>query len=265
MSWGTYWGTHWGGVGGANVPPSAWAVSERQVWATVARVPRAQTTIGRGDGLNPASWRVTRLDTGEDLIVIGVGQITSHTFELYTLYKFGPFLVDHRVTGYLVDNVSGEQITFTQDFAGCAFRAQAAVPGGMVDIANPFFEGAGSEPASKLTVTSSGDYANESGVALYRKLIVRRLTSSPNEFFHLEPDQYGLGLKLKEIPTVANMPELRAFALQQLQREPEFSSVKVRLLLGQNGVLVILAKVVVALTNQSFDIPIPAAAGAIQL
>lgn len=256
MSWGTYWGTYWGGFGGAALTPAAWAVGERQVWVTFARPPLARSTITQGDALNPASWAVTRGDTGASLLVMGVRAVTSNTFEVYTLRKFGPFLVPHTVTANVVDALSLGGVSLTRTFAGCVFTPAAAVRGGTVDVANPYFLGEGGEPTAHLVVGSSGDYQHESGVPLWRKLAIRRITSLPSEFFHLSPTTYGLGLRVKEVPGAGRLAELQAEMVQQLLREPEFERVGVRLRLTSDGALLVQLRVRIAVTGEvgEFDI-----------
>ncbi len=265
MSWGTFWGTYWGGFGGATLSPAAWAIGERQVWATFASPPLAKSTITQGDALNPASWTVTRSDTGESLLVIGVRSITPNTFELYLLRKLAPFLVPHSLVAHVLDALSLGAVTLSRTFAGCAYVPPAEYSGGTVDIANPYFVGVGDEPAAHLIVGSSGDYQHESGVPLWRKLTIRRLSSLPSEFFHLSPTQYGLGLRVKDVPAAGRLAELQVEIVQQLLREPEFEAVRVRLRLTSNGALLIQVRVRIAVTGDTGDFDILTAPAEIRL
>jgi hypothetical protein len=260
MSWGTTWGTYWGGgfSGIALQVLSAWPISERQLWVTVPLPPLAVSSIQPNDALNPASWHVVNSDTGQDLIVLGVQVISLNTFELYTLYKFGPLQQTHRVTASLRNAIDLSPSAVDLNFPGCYFSPEASVPGGMVDIANPYFAAGGNSIGGTLRVGSNGDYVKSSGVDLLRKLVIRRLTTTPNEFFHMDPASYGVGLKLKESPTATTMPAMRTMIINQLVKEPEFSSVDVQLSLSTTGILVIVIRAVLALTGEPVSIPIPA-------
>lgn len=243
MSWAAYWGTHWGGSLGVALTPTAWAVSERQTWVTFARAPLAVSTITVGDALNPASWTLSRLDTGAELIVIGVRALSSHTFELYTLYKFAGFPVMHQVNASVLDKLTLAPVALSLQFSGCMFYPAAPPGDQLVDVANPYFTAAGDAPVSHLIVGASGDYANESGDALWQKLIFRRLTTLPSGFFHLDPATYGLGLRVKESVGARQLPALQAEILQHLLREPEFAAASVHLRLRSDGVLAVQIRV----------------------
>lgn len=256
MSWGVYWGSNWGGNGLLiSNSPAAWAVSERQLWVTTGPSPSAVSTISPSDALNPASWRVTRSDTGADCIVIGVKAITPTVFELYTLEIFASNLVTHTVTGTLLDS-AGSPFSVSQTFLGCTWAQVAQVQGGLVDFANPYYRQNGVD--GTLKIGADGDYLKVSGADLLKKLVIRRLTTMPGDFFHLDPDAYGVGLRLKETPSISSMPALRAAIVAQLQQEPEFSQVGVRLSLDTRGLLTVLVQAILMETNQQVSVPITA-------
>jgi hypothetical protein len=54
------------------------------------------------------------------------------------------------------------------------------------------------------------------------------------------------------------MPAMRTMIINQLVKEPEFSSVDVQLSLSTTGILVIVIRAVLALTGEPVSIPIPA-------
>jgi hypothetical protein len=241
------------------------AIGDRVVLVELSKPPRALSTIGQGDALNPRTWHVQRLDTGAELTVLGVLPVTLGTvFQLYTLKKFAAALIKHRVSAPTLVDPNGNLITSPDhaDFDGCEASVPAEVEGGLVDLAS--IQTAPDSFAATLRVLPGGDYATESGMSLLRKLVIRRLTTAPNEFFFLDPS-YGLGLRVKEPLRVADLNLLRAEAIRQLQQEPEFGTVDVQLSLGSNGVLTVEVRATLARTNGQVQISIPVPTTFVQL
>jgi len=83
----------------------------------------------------------------------------------------------------------------------------------------------GSVVGGTLQIAAGGDYATDTGAALVKKLILRRLTTRPGEFFHL-PD-YGFGLKPKGLLKTSDRATLKKQIAQQILLEPEVESVDV--------------------------------------
>jgi hypothetical protein len=103
-----------------------------------------------------------------------------------------------------------------------------------------------------LQIDASGDYKTETGVALVRKLILRRLTSTPGDFFHL-PD-YGIGLNVKgRIPT-SDLVKLKAEIERQVLLEPEVAQCEASLLLLPENVLQVQVRGQLKKTGVSFDV-----------
>lgn len=259
MSAGTYWGVYWGGgapsFGAASL--LAWATSERTLFVTFSTAPLALSPTLTADALNPASWTVTRQDSGRALLVVGVAALAPTAFELYLLDKLGPWLETHAVSATVADALTRAVSTLSATCLGCVAEEAAAAPGGMVDLANPYFGDDESAVVGTLRATSSGDYAVETGEQLLRKRLIRRLATDQNEFFHLEPEDYGLGLRSKEVPVASTLPTLRAAVLRQVLREPEIGAAKVNLTLTTAGVLTIAIYAELRRTGQSVRISIP--------
>jgi hypothetical protein len=72
------------------------------------------------------------------------------------------------------------------------------------------------------------------GVGEGGKLLLRRLTTSPGAFAHLDPASYGVGLRSKEPLPSADLFRLRALIQQQVMREPEIESASVQLTLDSS-------------------------------
>lgn len=78
-----------------------------------------------------------------------------------------------------------------------------------------------------LEIESDGDYASMTGAELIKKLILRRLTTKPGDFFHLP--NYGIGLREKEPLPVADLRKLAKAIELQVAQEPEVAAVKATL------------------------------------
>lgn len=249
------WGSGMGGGVGAMSILDAYAISERQLILDLSAAPRAFSTIGVGDALNPLTWSVKRLDTNAELVVLSTRMVTSTQVELYTLTKFSPMLISHRVTAIGLLDSAGAQLAppNTWDWTGCQKDVPAEIVGGLSDFANKptndqSFTGV-------ILVDSSGDYAHDSGQTMLRKLVMRRLIMAPGEFFFL--DQYGLGLRVKETLRDSDIPKLQAAAQGQLLREPEFSRVSVQMSLTTDGVLNVKVTAVLRQDNSQVRVNVP--------
>lgn len=233
MSWGIeHWGwDSWGGVGDVAVQPAPTCTSERSVLVSLSSAPMQRSEVGSGDALNPRSWRVSR--AGVQHIVMSVTRRAADQFELHCLLVFDSWLRDMLVEAALRDGTGVPAPISSQLFSGC--RRLRAAPAGqpMTDVANPFFRAG--QPGDGLVVRAGGDYDNESGEALLRKLIIRRLRTAPGGLFHLR--DYGVGLHVKSPLRISDLTQLRLLVEQQLKQEPEIAQLAVRMQLTVNGVL----------------------------
>lgn len=271
--WGSggYGGSPWGlGSGGPLFAVSALVTSERTVVVELSDTPRANSPVGDGDALNPNTWYVDVLDSDgnveRSLLVLAVRLYSGTTqFELYTLDKFEPSTITHRVGSDTLVDPGGVLITLPKyvDFLGCVAAQIPAANRGLVDVANPQ-TGAMDEGGGTLIVGSDGDYANESGIDLYRKLIIRRLTTTPGDFFYFDPT-YGLGLRVKEPLGISDIPKLKAEVERQLKREPEFAAVQASITITPNGVMTITVRVQLTASGALLAIPIQVPTSLVQL
>ncbi len=110
------------------------------------------------------------------------------------------------------------------------------------------------ELGSTLVIDSGGDYTSMSGPEFIKKLILRRLTTKPGEFFHLP--NYGLGLKEKEPLPVNNLRALAKAIEQQVAQEPEVGAVKATLSYAANAsILYVKVQVQLRQTGQQLVVP----------
>lgn len=228
---------------------SALPVSTKSVRVSLTAIPLAQSVIGQGDALNPATWYVTRLDTGQRYTTIAVQQVDPQTFDVVIAERFGSTLVTHEVAADALVDVYGQSISAptvlqfmgvvadTSNTPDAIAAAQRYVP---TDIANPPFPKAGGLGGTRI-ITAAGDFQSSSGNELVKKLVIRRLTTTPGGFFHL-PD-YGAGLKVKEPVVASQLPALKKRLTAQILLEPDIEACDISVSLDSNGVLTVAGSV----------------------
>lgn len=242
---------------------SALALSTREVEVEVSGLVRDNSPYLEGDALNPNTWMVQRLDTNAFLHVVSVTQSATYKYVLLTLEEFAPANINHRVSSTTLLDAAGASIVSPRsaDFAGMLAATQlteqtklAARRLASQDIANSqqplvsFFAGT-------LQIDASGDYKTVTAAELVKKLIYRRLVTTPGDFSHLPG--YGVGIRLKEpLPTV-ELSKLKAQIEQQILLEPEVDAARVTLLLGTDGVLTIRIAAQLKKTGEDLSLSIP--------
>lgn len=240
MTWGLApWGlSFWGGVGGFAVA-SAYANSDRSVLVEFTVPPLQQTEIGTGDALNPATWAVT--SNGRTLLPIVVTRLDAVTFEVRTLQLLDSWLRSVTIASdTMLDAGRNPTPAFLATVPGAQVPPADAGDGARyVDAANPPF--VNGQPNGVLRIRAGGDFANESGPALLKKLVLRFLETSPGELDNLQ--DYGLGARVKEPLSTSDLVRMRARIEQGLLRWiPGAIEVGARLELG-GGVLTVQASV----------------------
>lgn len=206
---------------------SALALATRKVEVTVSALAQDNSPYLPGDALNPATWTLQRLDSGVFLNVVSVEQTGTYSYALTTMEEFGPADVMHRVASTTLKDGSGEAIVAPRsaDFPGLLSSTQvspdsrlAAQRVAVRDFANaqlpssPFYAGT-------LQLDGGGDYKTVDGAEFVKKLIYRRLTTTPGDFWHLP--NYGLGLVEKGSIRATDLPRIKQQAEAQALEEPE--------------------------------------------
>jgi hypothetical protein len=190
-----------------------------------------------GDALNPLSWVITD-PKGNNVQVAGVNIIDDTTYELVTLVPLTGSADVFTLTWNLLDPSGSPFLPGDSPFYGMTATissAQQEIPG---DLLNPQVSDSAN---GTLVVGASGDYENEHGAALLRKLIIRRLTSTPGDYFFMP--QYGVGVRLKEPVPLSDLASLRKNIEVNLRKEPELLNCRVRLRLDESkGILFISVK-----------------------
>jgi hypothetical protein len=255
------WGTGSYGSGSSTIGiENAIALGTNRVLVALTAEPKHEDPFAAGDALNPQTWQLTRLDTGDAIDVVAVREFDPpFLFELATLDDLGSHLVSHRVesstllaaAGFLISDPNefdfpGAIVTFDPIVETDARRFEQR------DIANPPLSDRVGGFGGTLVMGADGDYETESGAALVKKLVIRRLVTVPGEFFHL-PD-YGVGLAVKEPVPGGGIVALKAAIERQARLEPDVEDARASLTIDRRGVLTILLRVQLARTGQEIQI-----------
>lgn len=250
----------WGGLSSSSISISgAFAVSTNTVRVTLSNTPQEIDATTPGDVLNPATWVVTRLDTGQVFTILQVRAASApYVWDIDVLEPFGSYPIVHRVASTVLLASFGVVISAptSADFVGVAAAAVSVQSARRVynpiDIANPPAPVGIESLGGTLIINADSDYRNEAGAPLLRKLITRRLVTAPGEFFHLPG--YGVGISGKEPLRGGDVARLEKQIQQQVLAEPDVESCQAKVSLSRKGVLTIQIKVVQRKTGEAVEI-----------
>jgi len=265
MSWGIYWGTWFGSPAHSPLPFSlvrARAYTNQAVLVTFTKPvffgsPTLVTSV-----LNASLWTVAPTISGVALNIQGVYPMATDTEAL--VYLASPFKSTqvHRITlASTAMSADGTALSDPKyaDFPGLTYTANQLVKT-VSDLRNNQVP---SSPTGCLVVGSNGDYARESGEALYRKLILRRLISAVNSFRHLPG--YGSGIQEKEPISTTDMIALKFEVQSQVMLEPEVSEAAASIDRGMQGEITIRLQARLKKTNTTVNITYPMSPTAVSL
>lgn len=250
------------GVGTSVV--SALALSTNEVKVVLSGEPKHSSAFSPGDALNPGTWTIQRLDTTVFLHVIGVRPINVTTYGVSTIEHFGSFEVTHRISSSTLLDPAGFTLKPPRkaDFLGILDATVSTAEDRALkkrttsrDLLN--LPAPTDDPArygGTLLIDAVGDYQDMSGEALVRKLIIRRLLSSPGDFFHLP--EYGIGFKVKDPLPISNLSALKAEIERQVLREPEVETTQAALTLDAN-MLVVQVKAKLKTSGEPLSVTLP--------
>ncbi len=240
---------------------AALAVATNTVRVTLSSEPQHQDSSADGDALNPATWVVKRLDSNTEFNVLGVAEFDATHFDLLTYEPFGPFLVTHQVSSANLLALDGVTVisspTFAQypgvvDRAVATPEAQAATRRlGVRDLSNPPAPGGLESLAGTLVIGPTGDFVNEEGASLIRKLAIRRLVFKKGDLFWAPG--YGAGLSEKE-PVPSNLVTYASEIERQIAQEPEVDAVRARLAIDAQGIFQVALRISLKSTGQQVDV-----------
>lgn len=263
--WGTgAWGTSpWGGLA-TTVPTfgAVFAAGDRLIRVNLDAAAQTISPNALGDALNPATWTVTVPSTGKVYTVLAVAQTGPTAFDLLLLEELPTHFVDVELTTSTLRNAAGIPVPtqLSATFRGVRLEATNTVENrtvrkgnGARDIANP--PTPNSPVGGALEINSGGDYMMDSGDALLRKLIIRRLVSTPGDFFHLP--NYGLGLRQKEPLPINDIRALKRAIVNEITKEPDIIGCEANVTLGADTIFIGLrVKSRASGTSIEFGIPL---------
>jgi len=237
----------------------AYATSETSLRIGLTREPQNLTPYLEGDVYTPLTWRVTRLDTGQDLIVIGVRRFDHPlVWDLFTLRRLGVVAVRHRVSSTTLRTRSGIRIAAPNriDFAGTKnTNALDPLPRyqGVVDIRNRSLE-----EGPTIQIGGRGLYEVEAKIEALKKRLKRMLITAPGTL--PGDDTFGIGFKEKEPLPIGDITALQRRIEEGFLRDPEVRSAAVELETDdESGIVYIRARVLASFTDEpvSADYALP--------
>lgn len=211
----------WGGFGAPFRVLGAEAVATRTVRVALSLPPKRVSAIAAGDALNAATWSITRLDTGASYTVLGAEAESDHEILVLLLQPLAGYRINHRVSCLPLISDTGAPVALpgTADFQGLAFDAGA--PGSFDrDVANPPLTKPEQLGIGGTLIVVGGDYANERGVELAKKMAYRDLFTPPNAYAHLPGYGFGLGERVKQGLRPGEVPKLAADIGRVLRSRP---------------------------------------------
>jgi len=244
------WGTgQWGDAEPEAIPGGlgygrAYAVGDRVVRVELSHEPIHLVSTGVGDALNPRTWKIQNLATGQQWTLMAVREISEKVYEILTFQVLPKHFTELELsTGTLLDQ---DRVPLPSlEFLGAAEQYGEMVSG-------------------TLLLDSGGDYVNQYGTDLIKKLILRRMIAKPGDYFHLPT--YGMGLRVKEPLPVNDLRKLAAAIEAQVKLEPEVQACKANLSYSASAaVLNVILKVQLLPDGQTMQIPLVVPTNLVQL
>lgn len=261
------WGT---GVGGLPVvaASSTFASGDKKVRITLSAEPLHSSSVRTGDALNPATWQVTVPQTGRVLTVIAVEEIDALTYDIYTWESFEPHQIQMLLSSSTLKDIANvpvgliEASFYGNTLASTSTTTQLLATRGFAlrDIRNP--PTPNSPEGGTLEITSNGDYQSVTGEQFVRKLLIRRLISSPGDFKFSNLLDYGSGIvmNLKMPQSAASLVQLKKQIEQQIALEPEVAQSQVSLALDpKNNVLTVSVRARLKVSGNTVNVTLPLA------
>lgn len=217
MSYGTEsWGLDVWGADAAFVFDNAVAATTHSVYVTFSRAPRAVSPLSIGDVLRLATWSIHGVGFTDNKIVVAARMVSNRRAEIIVSTPFKSSNYIYRISAPTLMSASRVYVSppYDLDFRGLLPADPITDPNRTFDLKNSELIGGSFE------VTSAGTYARVYGVELLRKMIFRRLSTMPGSFFHLTPDEFGLGIRSKELLRFSAIPTMKRKIEDEINKEP---------------------------------------------
>lgn len=245
------WGLDVWGVSPELTIESAVAWTTHTVVVTLSRPCMLESVLGEGDGLNPRTWTVRRDDSSYVWTVVGCTKVTDRRIALHLRTPLQSWNREHVVVSTTLRSTASVLVSapYEVSFRGVLPTTAVNEPAGRFDLMSTDINAGG------LRTTEAGAYARVFGDDVIRKMVLRRLTTSPGAYFHIPPAEFGRDLKAKEPLRTSSLLALKTSIEQEIVREPGVVEAKAALSLS-NGLLSINVKI--QTDSQTFDVGVTA-------
>lgn len=271
--WGTGpWGTGSFGITTALTIVGAYAISTHEVVVILSKPPKDVLSVLPGDVRNIDSWQLAVAVDANTIQLLEVAEIRPYKAPLEWVVRSATrWPTSQNEARVSIPNLrdaannASSQPDFA-DFIGVTEVAistptQKAVTRGSAsrDLANsPTIVIGDNTNFSGSLVIKGGDYQLVAGADLLKKLIIRRLMTTPGDFFHLP--LYGVGIRVKQPLPAGDLVKLRARIEQQLLLEPDVQTVAAQVSQSLNT-LTIRVRARLAKTGQDVNVGIASPIG----
>lgn len=213
MSYGTEsWGLDVWGADPTFRMDSAVAATTHSVYITFSRPPRAVSPLSQGDALRNSTWSINGYDFSDPKVIVAVTMVGNRRAEITVSTPFKSSNYKYKINATTLMSSSGVYVSppYELTFRGLLAADPTTERQRAFDV-NVLGEA--------LQVTSGGSYARVHGLDLLRKMILRRISTMPGSFFHLSPDEFGLGLRSKEFVKVSALPNIKKRIEDEVNKE----------------------------------------------
>ena len=247
---------------------AAWAISTHGVRVSLTAEPLHLDPYQDGDAENPLCWTVINNATGAALTVATATMHDSTAVDITTIEALGDHLEQHTVSAVGLFAADGSPVSSPTSaaFAGVVQTMDPILQRSLNDFrdrdfANPPFQTSrGLGAAGTLAIGSDGDFLNETGEALIRKLVLRRMNTRRGDFRHLPT--YGIELAEKEpIASSGDLQSLLRDIEDQAKQEPDVVRATARGSLDRLGIAIIQLSIQPAAGGGSISMRMGAVAG----
>lgn len=267
-----YWGVGPWGILAADEDTfsveSIFANSERTIRVTFTQAALVGTPLKIGAALNLSTWAVSA--DGSPLTLLAVREVAGSAgrqFELYTLQKFPDRFGTLAVTFPTILDAGGSPLvgasSGTCQGAKIPPRSPLLNRTDASDIANVV--SADTLVSGIIPTQAGGDYAKQSGDDLLLKMLYRRMIAIPGDFTYIPPENFGLGMRPKEILLVNDIPALRAEVVRQALREPDVEDASAAVMIDDSGLVYLQLTAKRASTGGPLRVTAPLAGTVVQL
>lgn len=195
---------------------NAIAATTHSVYVTFSRAPRAVSPLSVGDALNLSTWAISGVGFTDNKIVVAASMVAARRAEITVSTPFKSSNYVYKISSPTLMSTTRVYLSppYDRNFRGLFPADPITDPNRTFDLKNSELIGGSFE------VTAAGSYARVYGIELLRKMIFRRLSTMPGSFFHLTPDEFGLGIRSKELLRFSAIPNMKKRIEDEINKEP---------------------------------------------